>query len=82
MLWVDPTSPTGLTQRGSEGSSPTGMAYDGAWSPVMWLWLPFPVLPLGGSEARPPVWATLPFKRTIKAELLFPKGKRKLYDLS
>lgn len=74
---MDPTSPMNLTQGGSGGSSPTVTAWDGVQSPVTWLWLPFPILPLGGSVARPPVWAALPFKRTIKAELLFPKGKCK-----
>lgn len=50
--------------------------------PVMWLWLPLPILPLGGSLARPPAWAASPFSRTIKSELLFPKGKCKLWDLA
>lgn len=46
--------------------------------PVMWPWLPLPILPLGGSMARPPAWAASPFSRTIKSELLFPEGERKL----
>lgn len=73
-----PPAPRTWHRAGSEGSSPTGTAYDGARSPVMWMWLQLPILPLGGSVARPPVWAALPFERTIKTELLFPKGKRKL----
>lgn len=43
---------------------------------------PIPHPPLGRSMARPPMWAALPFKRTIKAELLIPKGKPTLVELS
>lgn len=36
---------------------------------------PIPHHLLGGSIARQHMWAALPFKRTIKVELLIPKGK-------
>lgn len=43
---------------------------------------PIPHSLLGRSIARPTMWAALSFKRIIKAELLIPKGKPTLVELS